>query len=346
MRKVCADVCEWTGFGLLCLVNSRCVPEPLLSPTRDIPLGEILDTYPSEGTFQACELGAPLTWSPREFDCCGNPMRSFSTPSLYEPFAPFADTYAKLREDHTIRGVFSRPAERRPGQSARTALIFLHGWSERSLGLEMRFLLPALFREMPDLDVYLMEQPYHMHRRPPCTPYSGSFFFDTTPVGLIEAMRQAASDASQLVTTLRSEYDRVVVMGISLGGHALSYLATCDNRPDAFVLCQAGMTLPDMDYMGRLAPCLGKRITNDEQARAFHDPISLTRYRPAVPGEKIVTVHGAYDRLIPMESAHCLIRHFDARHRIFYRGSHLTLLAQSRSVVKVIARRLGLILGA
>ena len=346
MRRICADIIERLGFTALQIANTRCVPESLLEPTRDVQRDEILEEYGPENTFTACTTGSGLRWT-SDFQVRDMPMRTFVTPSLYRPHARFESTYAKLKENHSIHGVLVRAPHRVGGlrSAMSTALVFAHGWCERSFGLEMRTLLPALFRELPGLDIYLMEQPYHMHRTPPCTPYSGSFFFDTTPVGLIESMRQGVSDVSQLVSTLRRDYENVVVMGISLGGHVLSYMATCDDRPDAYVMCQAGMSVPSMKFMTTLVPCLNRSVRSVEDARRYHDPISLTRFSPTAHGEKIITVNGVYDRLIPIESATCLARHFKVKHRVLYRGSHLTLLFQSRSVTKVIARRLREILG-
>jgi len=145
---------------------------------------------------------------------------------------------------------------------------------------------------------------------------------------------------SQVVTAVRESYDSVAVMGVSLGGHVSAYLATCDERPDAFVLCQAGMEHPSLEFMLRLVPCLERQVACSGSAATFHAPLRMDRFQPVVPPERVITVHGANDRLITMDSGRELQRHFNVRRPIYYRGGHLSFGFQARSIAKAIVPRL------
>ncbi len=349
MREFLSDAIERTGFAGLRVMNRACVPMELVAPTLDIGPDELLEMYPAESTFTRAE--EPPELSVEAFrQRNGLELAPFRADSLYRPHPRFASVYDRLRENHEIRGLWIRlpaavPERTEPRvDTGSAALVFCHGWAERSFGLELNLLFPAMLKHIPGLDIYALEEPYHMHRTPRETPYSGAFFFDNSPMGVVEAMRQAVSDASQLVATLRSAYDAVAVMGVSLGGHVTAYLATCDDRPDAFVACQAGMEHPVLEVLLRLAPCLARQVACVDEAASFHGPLRMDRFQPLASGERIITVHGAYDRLIAPESGARLRAHFGVRHPILYRGGHLSFQLQARSIAAAVMPRLAALL--
>jgi pimeloyl-ACP methyl ester carboxylesterase len=342
MNQLFSDIIEIVGFAVLSVVNNQPIPSELIDPLKNADATLMDSLYPPDRTFAACRESSPLVFAD-SYQMENLVVRKFITPSLFKPRALFEPIYRSLPENHTIHGAVYRPRDR-AGRDGRVALLFLHGLSERGFRLENRFLFPNLSRCAPELDIYAIHQPWHMARTPAMTPYSGSFFLDNSPVGIVESFRQAVSDASQMVSALHERYEHVVVMGVSLGGHVVSYLATCDDRADAYVLCQAGLSLPSVEYLTRLIPPLEERIQSPEDADIFYRVISLERFKPVIEGERVITVHGVYDRLISQEQARELIQYFNAKHPIFYRGGHLSIMLQSGSISKVIVKHLRQIL--
>ena len=222
---------------------------------------------------------------------------------------------------------------------AAPVVVLSHGWAHRGrTGIERLYVRPFLKQ---GLSVLLMAHPLHFERTPRGA-YSGELMVSGDAALTVEAFRQAVVDLGAAVNYLKGTgAGPWGVFGYSLGGYIAGLLASL--RPDAAFLVMAGCG--DSVLSPILDTRLGRNVREDlfrcgllerEKLELFWNTISPSRWRPALPAERILLVAGRYDRIMLPESVERL-REAWGRPRLHWlpRG-HYTLLATPAALFKVI----------
>ncbi len=227
-------------------------------------------------------------------------------------------------------------------KKADNVLVFLHGFGEETYKYHIKYLFIPLIKKMKNLDILLIELPYHMNRSIKLQNYSGSYFFDSFPLFTIEAIRQSVSEISQFITTYKNLYKKIVLSGFSLGGHIVSYLATCDDRADLYICGYSGTQLDDTIENLELCPGLinkKKRIQeNGLNFKLLYQILDLNNYLPAVSDNKVFSIAGLYDKVVTHNKVEEFRKMFDSKYNVDFKSGHLELVLEIPKGIKEIKK--------
>lgn len=236
--------------------------------------------------------------------------------------------YAKLRRN---RRAFAQHWHH--GDRPRPTLIVVHGFAADRYAVNT--LLMALHRYYQrGYDLLLFTLPFHGYRAEHFSAFSGSGFFAHGLAMFNEAIAHAVHDLRvYLRHLLLAGAPTVGITGLSIGGYTASLLATIDARlswclPLAPVVSPADLAL-EWQPMGCLLQALIRRhgidIVRLRRAVACHSPLS---YAPKLPGERVLIVGGAGDRLTPPRHLRLLQAHWPGSELIWYPGNHVLHLGR------------------
>ena len=223
-------------------------------------------------------------------------------------------------------------------ESGKSVLLFIHGYAESRFIFHEQIYF-RLIRERFKSDILAIELPYHHSRQPLDSPFSGAYFLNGNPVRMLEAFRQSVIEIIAVVDYLQSLYDRVLLFGISLGGHLAALSSQFFNNVDVI----AGLASP---FLFRLAnktnivPIANNYILEHklENLASYYKmlyPTNMKYFYPFTTNEKTAIIGGHYDRIVPFNDVVALSKMIN-RPLFSYPGGHLTLLPWLRSLLKKI----------
>ena len=340
MHKVLSNIIEDMGILFLKRVNGKTSDEALFKDCSDLHPDEIQEIYSMGKVFDRCDGFNPAdlihAWSYRKLQ-----VETYRMASQYNPIPKFGEIYNLFPDNYDL---YFEAVRRSDAQDIELCFIFLHGFSERHYKYEIMFLFPQILKALPKSEILAVQLPYHMRRSPKEQPYSGAFLFDSCPITTIEGTRQAVYDVSQVIAYAKERYKKVVVGGFSLGGHIAAFLGTCDDRPDLYIMGQAGAALPES--LKHLLVCPGiiqksKRwISKGVDFKQLYMPIELTKYKPIVPGEKVISIAGTGDKLITYDKAMKLRDFYHCKCCIDYQAGHMGLAFEHKAVLSELMKTL------
>lgn len=243
-------------------------------------------------------------------------------PSAYTPVhAEYADALRAFPETTTCHARWYRHDAPRP------TVLVLHGWGGGFYALDA-LVYRANWLFARDLDVVLLQAPFHAARARPDRLVPPVFPSYARPALTNEGFAQSVSDArAALRLVLAHGAPTVGAFGMSMGGFTAALLATAE--PDlAFVVAAIPFaTLPDLawapdapDTDSVVASSLG--VSRACFLAAF-DAIDPLGRPPAVDGARVAIVYGTEDRVTPVAHAERLGRHFPGSELVPFPGAHL-----------------------
>ena len=180
------------------------------------------------------------------------------------------------------------------------AVVVLHGW----MMSHFRGLHPlghGFFGQ--GFDVFFLELPYHMHRRPPGS-FSGECFYGPRGEYGYDAVVQSLLDVTSLIRWLvASGVPAVGIYGVSLGG-LLALLTACYCPGVHFIVATVpACFLADLSQRSLLST---KLLPSAEWARARATSISVRAVDPAylkplIPTHRVLLVVAENDLIVPSE---------------------------------------------
>lgn len=224
--------------------------------------------------------------------------------------------WERWRENATAHVRWFRHRDRRA-----PAIICVHGYRAGTFSFEERaFGAPWLYQL--GLDVALFTLPFHALRAP--VHRRGTPLFPTADVARTnEALGQAMWDLRRLIDRARAEgAPRVGVMGMSLGGYTTSLLATVEPSLDFAVpfIPVADLTDVVVDHEALRGVKVPRELVEaGKRAMALVRPLSRA---PAIPGDRMLVVGGAADRITRTAHADALAAHFGCE-QVTFPGAHL-----------------------
>ncbi|MHA1450852.1 MAG: hypothetical protein ACTSP4_15705, partial [Candidatus Hodarchaeales archaeon] len=225
---------------------------------------------------------------------------SFSE-SVYRPIASEVLSGSKYRP--VLRTACHRYRHKKyRGKKPGSALVFIHGYAEN------RFLFHAhsyfrFFQKIFDCDIHALELPYHFRRQPADSPFSGAYFLNGNPVRMLEAIRQSIQEIILLVEQLKGEYNRVILYGISLGGH-LAALSTQFLEGIDIIAALASPFIFRLATRTKIVPVADKIVSQQKESghtsryRILY-PTNLKYFAPFTTNKNTAIIGGLFDRIIP-----------------------------------------------
>jgi pimeloyl-ACP methyl ester carboxylesterase len=214
--------------------------------------------------------------------------------------------------------------------------VFLRHWSGESSGLSViglgglvqlgYYWFDALACSLArkGIEFWMMDEPFN-HCRTPCGYVPGELIAGGGPRQLIAAVRQAVIDARCLITRLRSQGQRVGVVGQSYGGW-LSLLLSLLEPDLEFVISLIPMCDLPAWYSSGLPLARAARqnfpAMNRTQLRTLLQPINPIAWHPRVKRDRIEIHVATQDRLVLHQSIRELVNRWDAQMRIHHRGHY------------------------
>lgn len=246
---------------------------------------------------------------------------TFIFDSPYKPLNSFEKDYEECSELHKARIHYYPFRYSKKVKKVNKAIIYLHGWGKNSLRVEENWHFYIL-RQIYKTDIYALELPYHMNRNP--KGFSGQGFLDADPVRTIEAFRQSVHEVMLTYKSLKSIYQKVGIVGISLGGHIAAYSSLLLEQNIFIMACLAGTPFSHNLENLNISPNLVKSL--GEKQLKIHSPLNVLDFTN-IPlkhkNELLLLFGGKYDSVIDSESVLNLGKHLQCETTIVPTG-HFT----------------------
>lgn len=220
--------------------------------------------------------------------------------------------------------------------SRKTILLSIHGYAENTFRYHEQSYF-HIFRNVFDCDICALELPYHFQRQPHDSPFSGAYYLNGNPIRMLEAVRQSVQEIIFITKLLKEEYERVVVFGLSLGGHIVAFasqflknveLISALASPFLFNL-NPRIVPVSIDIIKQL-----KEIGKTNYYKILY-PTNIKYFEPFTTNLNTVFIGGRYDRIVPFERVKELSK-LMKKPLYAYPGGHLTLLFWLRAILKQI----------
>jgi pimeloyl-ACP methyl ester carboxylesterase len=261
---------------------------------------------------------------------------SYASP--HEPLAPRIRLLhqAAYEPNETVQVRWVRHSDDKP----RPTIIFLHSWMAGGSVFEETVLLPKMARKL-GVNIARLELPYHGKRRPPCSAYSGEYFWTADLTRTVEAIRRSVADARALLRFLEEETDGTIgVLGQSLGG-IVSLALTCVETdlqfsiPVAAHLDLAGV-LQDATLLRPMAQELAAQGWTSDDVDAYMQSMGLVGRDPAIHKDRILLIAGKYDRFLTADRVRALWRLWDKPAIHWYPGGHLGIFTHMNGYLPIV----------
>ncbi|MFX0150608.1 MAG: hypothetical protein ACFFAJ_07520 [Candidatus Hodarchaeota archaeon] len=214
-----------------------------------------------------------------------------------------------------------------------TVTLFIHGYAESTVRWHEAFYF-RFFRKFFRCDVFSLELPYHLNRQPTDSPFSGAYFLNGNPIRMLEAMRQSIQEILFLIEYLKNLYDRVILFGVSLGGHIVALTSQFLEGIDII----AALASPFLFNLNpKIVPVSVKTVAqlkNEHHLNWYKIlyPCNIKYFNPFTTNSKTIIVGGRYDRIIPLSYVEDLSRMLD-KPLLTYPGGHISLIFWLRSIL-------------
>jgi hypothetical protein len=333
LNKTLSDFIEDFSIALFKIKNKKKSDLKAFQECSSIEYNDIQSVYKDCQLFESCSI-----YNPPAF--VGSRIRHkvqtsiFKMDSMFKPVPIFQKPYDSLPENKQI--YFEEIKNLRSDAKEKTCLVYLHGFSESGYTPEKILIFKELIAKMPEMEVLAVQLPYHMMRSPKNQPYSGAYFLDSYPIVTIESFRQAVNDVSQVLSYAKEKYKNVIVAGFSLGGFVVSFLGTCDDRADLYIIGQAGVHIPKTLINLSICPGLSEKkdnlIKQGVDFESLFEPIELSNYQSILPSEKVISIAGLYDKLIAFEDVEMLRCFFNGVYNINYSAGHRGIIFEMKKI--------------
>jgi hypothetical protein len=254
------------------------------------------------------------------------------TSSSYQPLSPvFQDhKYYPVSRIFTHRYTFD------DGKESTCAVLFIHGYAETTFFFHELSYFRIMRRNFKG-DIFTLELPYHFHRQPTDSPFSGAYFLNGNPVRMLEAIRQSIQEILLLTNYLKDRYDRIVIFGVSLGGHIAAL--TTQFITDVEIIC--ALASPFIFSLNPKIVPISTGIISEVKKRGQTNwyqilyACNLKYFFPFTTNYHTAIIGGRYDRIVQFTNVQKLANMLD-KPLFSYPGGHLSLILWLRSLLNQI----------
>ncbi len=255
--------------------------------------------------------------------------------SAYSPYQPKSGVLFSDSKFDPIKQLIVHKYQRKNVKNQKTAFLFIHGYAESHFIFHEQFYFRLTYNQFKS-DIYALELPYHHHRVPYDSPFSGAYFLNGNPVRMLEAFRQSIIEIQFLVNYLKKNYERVILFGVSLGGHLVAIASQFVADIDC-ITALAGPFLFGLASKLNIVPIANRGILqHKELGLASYYKIlysaNLKYFHPYTTNQNTAIIGGIYDRIVPFNLVSKLARMLQ-KPLYRYPGGHLTLLVGFRLLI-------------
>ncbi|MHA2108222.1 MAG: hypothetical protein ACW99R_10990 [Candidatus Hodarchaeales archaeon] len=257
--------------------------------------------------------------------------------SAYSPYRPKSEAiFSNSKFDPLKQLVVHRYKKKRKVNDSKTAFLFIHGYAESHFIFHEQFYFRLIYNQFKS-DIFALELPYHHHRVPYDSPFSGAYFLNGNPIRMLEAFSQSIIEIQFLVNYLKEKYDRVILFGGSLGGHLVAVSSQLVNDID----CIAALASPflfGLSTKTKIVPIANRYILKHKEEGFTSSykilfSTNLKYFDPYTTNQNTVIIGGLYDRIVPFHLVSKLAQMLE-KPLYRYPGGHLTLLPYFRPLLK------------
>lgn len=257
----------------------------------------------------------------------GRKVECLTFESLYEPHEdePGRERWLGYEKNRTVHAW----ALRHHDDEERPWLICVHGIRMGTLGKSLTRFQPEYLHEKLGLNLIMPVLPLHGPRDTGLV--SGERTLSGDVMDTLHTGAQAVWDLRRLVSWLREVEGATAVgaLGHSLGGYAVSLLASLEEDLDCAVAGNPAVDPSDLFWTNTLAVAthsLSAEGIRQDTFRELLGPVSPLSLEPLIPLERRAIFAGTVDRVITPVQAHGLWQHWDQPRIAWYEGAHQRFL--------------------
>jgi dienelactone hydrolase len=292
-----------------------------LRRVRHVPTDAALDRDPLEDFGHVPAQPARMDMTPVR-------VRSGSAVEMAFP-SPCPGPY---EENNLVRCRLYRATE------ARRSLILVHGLFEDNF--EIYNALLAMLAQQ-GCDVYMLVLPYHYHRKPIESSFSGEYLWSADLARSVRGFTQAVYDLRQLYGYVSANAGLPVgLAGFSMGAGVLLALAARLPLPGVFLInpvCNMSDLVWDSALFSTIRRDLesaGRGLAHIQAAYAAFEPLAVQH--PATHGSRITIGRSVWDQINDQANYDALIQHWGLTRVIDYRAGHLNVLRAPRLAADIL----------
>ncbi len=255
------------------------------------------------------------------------------------PFRPLSLILQQQKYHRNLRMIayHYRVKKNRNSKNKKTVVLFIHGFAETTFSLhEMSYF--RLFDQIFHSDIFAFELPYHFHRQPNDSPFSGAYYLNGNPIRMLEAIRQSIQEILFIIQYyLKEKYERVIMFGISLGGHLAAL--TTQFLTDVDIIC--ALASPFIFRLNSKIVPISTDIVSQLKRRGRTNwykilyACNLKYFAPYTTNPHTAIIGGHYDRIVQFDRVQNLARMLK-KPLYSYPGGHLSLIFWLRSLLRKI----------
>ncbi len=264
-----------------------------------------------------------------------------STGQLTSPYQPLSPILEDTKYQPVLRMVTHKYQHKdfNGRNEPKSAILFIHGYAENTFFFhEISYF--RIFYQIFKNNIFSLELPHHFSRQPRDSPFSGAYYLNGNPIRMLESIRQSLQEIIYLVQYLKERYDRVILLGVSLGGH-LTALAT-QFITDVDIICALASPFlfklnPKIVPVSSTIMSQLKRDGHTNWYRILY-MCNLKYFGLPTPfntNRNTAIIGGIYDRIVPLSSVQDLAQMIN-KPLFVYPGGHLSLIVWLRSLLSQI----------
>lgn len=179
------------------------------------------------------------------------------------------------------------------------SVILVHGWKSEKLNRLENVFLNEFKKKQYDVYSYIL--PHHIDRCDKLS-YSGEYFYSANINRTLISIRQAVNDIRALIKHLKVNNNKVIIIGLSLGGLVANLIAGCEKDIDLLITIFSANSLAFSTFQSDA----GKHVKKDFLEKSFDyyklkkmwSIITPSSSKPIIDLNKILLIHGSYDKYV------------------------------------------------
>ncbi len=201
------------------------------------------------------------------------------------------------------------------------SVVMIHGWRSEELNRLENVFLKDFKKSQYNIYSYIL--PFHMDRCPK-EAYSGEYFYSANINRTLKSISQAVSDIRALIKYLKKHNNKVVVLGLSLGGLVGNLIGEYEKNVDLLISIFAANNLAFTAFKTEV----GKFIKKDFLEHKFDinklnkcwKIVNPSLKKPIVDLNKILLIYGYYDKYVLEEDTKTVSENWEKKRKLLKCG--------------------------